>query len=113
LKDGTCIGYAYGSSHRERAAYRWSVEFSAYVAPAHRRPAGGRLLYSALFSAHAQKGYCNAYAGVTLPDDASVALHRGVGFAPSASSKPVGGKFGKWHDVAWFPWRLRDSPPSV
>ena len=32
-EDGQSIGYAYGSSHRERAAYRWSTEVSAYVAP--------------------------------------------------------------------------------
>src|SRR5260370_30010635 len=29
--DGQCIGYAYASSHRERSAYRWSVETSASV----------------------------------------------------------------------------------
>jgi phosphinothricin acetyltransferase len=32
-EDGQCVGYAYGSTHRERAAYRWSIETSAYVRP--------------------------------------------------------------------------------
>src|SRR5439155_18436583 len=42
---GQCIGYAYGSTHRERAAYRWSVEVSAYVHPDPHPPGEGRALY--------------------------------------------------------------------
>ena len=110
--DGLCLGYAYGSTHRERAAYRWSVEVSAYVHPDHRRQGVGRSLYSSLFADLAQKGYCNAYAGVTLPNDASVALHRGVGFEFIGTFVAVGRKFGKWHDVAWFQRRLRNAPLS-
>jgi phosphinothricin acetyltransferase len=110
--DGRCVGYAYGSSHRERAAYRWSVEVSAYVQPNHHRQGIGRSLYSTLLADLSHKGYCNAYAGVTLPNEASVALHRSVGFDFIGTFEAVGHKFGKWHDVAWFQRRLRDSPPS-
>ena len=73
--DGRCIGYAYASSHRERAAYRWSVETSAYVDAGHRRNGVGRKLYLELFERLASRGFCNAFAGITLPNDASVALH--------------------------------------
>ena len=111
-RDGRCVGYAYGSSHRERAAYRWAVEVSAYVDPAQQRQGIGRSLYSTLFVALADKGYCNAYAGITLPNAASVALHRCVGFDYIGTFGAVGRKFGKWHDVAWFQRRLRDSPPE-
>ena len=110
--DGQCVGYAYGSSHRERAAYRWSVEVSAYVQPNHHRQGIGRSLYSNLLADLSDKGYCNAYAGVTLPNEASVALHRGAGFDFIGTFVSVGRKFGKWHDVAWFQRRLRNSPPS-
>jgi L-amino acid N-acyltransferase YncA len=79
-KDGHCIAYAYGSAHRERAAYRWSTEVSAYVHPNHHRQGIGRALYSKLFWDLSDKGFCNAYAGITLPNEASVALHRSVGF---------------------------------
>ncbi len=79
-RDGQCIGYAYGSSHRQRQAYRWSVEVSAYVHPNHHRRGVGRALYLRLLEELAQKGFCNAYAGTTLPNEGSVALHRGVGF---------------------------------
>ncbi|MFP5304983.1 MAG: arsinothricin resistance N-acetyltransferase ArsN1 family B [Gammaproteobacteria bacterium] len=107
---GGCVGYAYGSAHRERAAYRYSVEVSAYVDTGHHRRGIGRALYLQLFDALAAKGYCHAYAGITLPNDASVALHRGVGFEPVGVFKSVGRKFGRWHDVAWFQRRLRDAP---
>jgi phosphinothricin acetyltransferase len=111
-RDGQCIGYAYGSSHRERLAYRWSVEVSAYVHPHHHRQGVGRALYRQLFEGLAVKGYCNAYAGITLPNPGSVALHRSVGFESIGVFTAVGRKFGKWHDVAWFQRALRDSPPS-
>jgi GNAT superfamily N-acetyltransferase len=45
-RDGHCIGYAYGHSHRERAAYRWSVEVTIYVDSTHRRQGVGRQLMS-------------------------------------------------------------------
>ncbi len=110
--DGQCIGYAYGSSHRERSAYRWSVEVSAYIDPRYRRQGVGRALYVRLFEELAQKGFCNAYAGTTLPNEGSIALHRSVGFEFIGTFKAVGRKFGTWHDVAWFQRSLRDSPLS-
>ena len=111
-RDGQCIGYAYGSSHRERLAYRWSVEVSAYVHPRHHRQGVGRALYLQLFEDLAGKGFCNAYAGITLPNGGSVALHRSVGFESIGVFKAVGRKFGQWHDVAWFQRALQDAPPS-
>jgi phosphinothricin acetyltransferase len=87
------------------------VEVSAYVRPDHHRLGVGRTLYLRLFDELAQKGFCHAYAGITLPNDASVSLHRRVGFEPIGIFKSVGRKFAKWHDVAWFQRTLRDSPP--
>ena len=52
-----------------------------------------------------------AFAGITLPNDGSVALHRSVGFELIGVFKAVGRKFGKWHDVAWYQRTLRESPP--
>lgn len=111
-REGRCLGYACGSSHRERAAYRWSVETSAYVAETAQRQGVGKALYLALFAALIARGYCNAYAGMTLPNDASAALHRSVGFEPIGVFRRVGHKFGAWHDVAWWQRRLRDAPPA-
>lgn len=110
-RDGRCVGYAYGGLHRERAAYRWSTEVSAYVDADHHRLGIGRALYAQLLDDLARKGYCSAYAAITVPNDASVALHRGVGFEPIGVFRSVGRKFGRWHDVAWFQRYLRDAPP--
>lgn len=109
-RDGQVVGYACGSSHRERAAYRWSVETTVYVQHGQHRSGIGRALYDALLPQLAAAGYCNAYAGVALPNDASVALHRAVGFEPIGTFPRVGFKFDRWHDVAWFHRVLRDSP---
>ena len=111
-RDGQCLGYAYGSSHRERSAYRWSTEVSAYVDPRHHRQGVGRALYEQLIDDLMQAGFCNAYAGITLPNDGSVALHRSVGFEPIGTFSSVGWKFGRWHDVAWFQRGLREQPPG-
>jgi L-amino acid N-acyltransferase YncA len=110
--EGECAGYAYGSSHRERTAYRWSVETSAYVREDYQRQGVGRALYVQLLEELKQRGFCNAYAGITLPNVASVALHRSAGFEPVGVFRAVGRKFGAWHDVAWFQLRLRDGPPT-
>lgn len=110
-RDGRCVGYACGSTHRERAAYRWSVETSAYIDASAQRQGVGKALYRALFEALIARGYCNAYAGMTLPNDASAALHASVGFEPIGVFRRVGFKFGRWHDVAWSQRRLRDAPP--
>jgi phosphinothricin acetyltransferase len=111
-RNGSCLGYAYGSMHRERAAYRWSVEVSAYVHPSCYRQGVGAGLYGSLLPLLTVKGFCNAYAGITLPNEASVALHEKSGFQRIGVFKSAGRKFGQWHDVAWMQRALRDSPPS-
>ena len=109
--DGSVVGYAYGTQHRERPAYRWSVEVSAYVGAAYHRRGVGRALYDTLFIELADRGFCNAFAGITLPNPASVALHTRMGFTPIGVFRSIGWKFGRWHDVAWFQRQLRDLPP--
>lgn len=99
---GRVIGYAYASSHRERPAYQWAVEVSAYVHEDQHRQGVGRGLYTSLFALLALQGFRSAYAGVTLPNPASVALHEAVGFTPLGVFHRVGYKHGHWHDVAWF-----------
>ncbi len=108
----TPVAYAYASSHRTRAAYRWSVETSIFVGASHRGRGLGTALYDRLLRTVAALGYCNAYAGITLPNDASIALHRGVGFEHVGVFRNVGRKFGRWHDVSWWQRPLRDEPPA-
>lgn len=100
--DQAVIGYAYASPHRERLGYQWSVEVSAYVRADFQRGGVARALYTSLFAVLALQGFRNAYAGITLPNPASVALHEAVGFAPVAIYRGVGYKLGAWHDVVWL-----------
>lgn len=101
-RDGLLLGYAYASRHRERPAYQWSVDVSAYVSSDARRMGVGRALYTSLLAVLVVQGFRNAYAGVTLPNAASVGLHTGMGFTPVGVYREVGYKNGAWHDVAWF-----------
>ncbi len=105
---GTVIGYAYACSHRTRAAYRWSVDVSVYVDAAFQRLGVGRGLYTSLLRLLVAQGFVNAYAGITLPNPASIALHESVGFRPVGVYHSVGFKLGVWHDVGW--WELALQP---
>jgi L-amino acid N-acyltransferase YncA len=104
------LGYVYAAVHRERAAYRWSVDVAAYVAARAQRRGVARALYTALFEILSLQGYRNAYAGITLPNPASVAMHEAMGFERVGIYHRVGYKFGQWHDVAWF---QRELAPHV
>jgi phosphinothricin acetyltransferase len=111
---GRIVGYAYAGPHHERAAYRWSVNVSAYVHPGWHRQGIGRSLYRVLFEALRTQRFVNVYAGITTPNDASLALHRSFGMEPIGVYRDVGYKSGQWHDVAWFGMRLREpsDPPD-
>jgi len=98
----TVLGYVYASVHNERAAYRWSVDVTAYIRhDAHRRGIG-RALYTALFEILVLQGYRTACAGITLPNTASVQMHAAMGFTEVGVYHDVGYKFGKWHNVGWY-----------
>jgi len=106
-RGGDVLGYAYGSRFRDRAAYQWSVEVTVYVNPRAHRSGVGRALYTSLFRLLALQGFYNAYAGITLPNEASVGLHEAMGFLPAGVYRNVGFKFDLWHDVSWWSLELK------
>jgi len=107
------VGYAYGGPFKSRAAYQWSCEVSVYLELGRRRTGGGRALYGELLDRLAERGFRTAVAGMTLPNDASVGLHRAMGFEPVGTYRRIGWKHGAWHDVAWTQRQLADGggPP--
>lgn len=112
--DGHVAGYAYGGPFKARAAYRWSCEVSIYLEPGRRRTGAGRALYETLLARLAARGFRTAVAGMTLPNDASVGLHRAMGFEPVGTYRRIGWKHGSWHDVAWMQRSISaaDDPPA-
>lgn len=110
------LGYAYAHAFAGRAAYTWSVETSVYVATDARRLGIGRSLYSALLPILADQGFHKAFAGIALPNPASVALHESVGFTPVGVYLGVGWKLGSWRDVGWWQRDLQSArkadPPA-
>ena len=101
-ENGWITGYAYASPHRDRPAYQWSVEVSAYIDDRAHRQGQGRALYTALFDILTAQGFVNAYAGITLPNPASVGFHAAMGFGKIGVYEGIGYKFGRWHDVVWM-----------
>ena len=102
--DGRFLGYAYAGLYRTRAAYQWAVEVSVYVHADARQMGVGRALYKSLLDLLILQGYRNAFAGITLPNAASVGLHESIGFKLIGVYRDVGHKFDRWHDVGW--WQL-------
>lgn len=107
-EDGAVAGYAYAGPHRVRGGYQWSVEASVYVSPDHRRKRVAHRLYERLFEILERQGFFNVYAGVTLPNDPSVAFHQAFGFEPVGVYQKIGFKNGAWHDVGWWFKTLRE-----
>jgi len=106
VADGQVVGYAYGWQHRSRASYRWAADVTVYVDLAHRGFGAGRRLYGALLERLRHQGFQVACGGITLPNDASVGLHRAMGFEPVGIYRRIGWKAGAWHDVMWMQMEL-------
>lgn len=103
---GVVQGYAYAGKFHHRAAYRHTLEMSVYLRHGQQRRGMGRALYAALL-AHLHRTGCHVVLGiVALPNAASEALHRSMGFEQVAHLREVGFKFGQWIDVGFFEKRL-------
>lgn len=107
-KEDRLLGYAYACPWRTRPAYDWTCEVSVYVAERAQRQGIARALYGELLPILRECGFVEAYAGITLPNEASVRLHESCGFAPLAVFPRCGYKFGRWSDVGF--WNLPLAP---
>ena len=114
-EDGAIAGYASASDFRARHAYRFTVEISVYVGQGSHGRGIGRRLYETLLPLLDAQGFTQAIAAVTLPNEASVALHERLGFVRAGTYERVGFKLGQWLSVGL--WQrplapLQDDPPE-
>lgn len=96
------MGYAYAQKWKERSAYRFAVEISVYIKHTEHGKGWGSKLYEALFDELIKKNIHTAIGGITLPNEASVALHEKFGMKKIAHFHEVGCKFGEWRDVGYW-----------
>ncbi|MGO9032810.1 GNAT family N-acetyltransferase [Mycobacterium sp.] len=99
------------------AAFQSSAETGIYVDVHHHRASGGRELYTQLLRRLTERGYRQAFAGITQPNEPSNGFHRSFGFQDAGSYRRVAWKHDSWHDVAWMQLDLLgnggpDGPPD-
>jgi phosphinothricin acetyltransferase len=113
-RENAVVGYAYAAPWKARPAYRWSCEVTVYVAGHAHGEGVGRSLYRALFERLARRGYRTLVAGATLPNAASLGLHRALGFEDVGTFPRIGWKFGEWRDVHYLVKHLESDaePPA-
>lgn len=99
---GRIRGYAYATRWRARAAYRFSVEVTVYLAADHGGRGIGTKLYGELFPLLHARSLHAIIGGIALPNDASVALHEKFGMRKVAQFQEVGFKLGRWVDVGYW-----------
>lgn len=98
--DGAIAGYAYATQFRPRPAYRFTVEATVYVREGRHGRGIGAGLYEKPFALLTRQGFTQAIAAITLPNEASIRLHRAQGFIEAGVYRDVGYKFGEWRSVA-------------
>ncbi|MDR2957636.1 MAG: GNAT family N-acetyltransferase [Coriobacteriales bacterium] len=103
------IGFAYANEVRPAEAYRWNAELSIYLDGRYHRRGIATALYSALLQILRVQGFVNLYAVITIPNEASIALHRHFGFTEIGIHTATGYKFGEWRDVVWMHHRIEKS----
>lgn len=108
--DGVVLGYAKAGTWRDRAAYRWTAETGIYLADHARGQGLGKPLYRALLAELAARGFHSAVAGITLPNEPSVAMHVALGFTACGVVQDAGYKRGAWHALGFWQKLLGPSP---
>ena len=100
---GAVLGFSYASPFRPRAAYRYTVEESVYVAPGLQRRGVGKALVSQVISTCEAMGFRQMVAVVGDSGNAGlIGLHRSLGFEQMGIGRSFGFKHGRWVDIVWM-----------
>lgn len=101
-RNGVVVGYAYATKWKARSSYRFSVESTVYLDPDQKGRGLGSMLYKELFRILSKKDIHTVIGGISLPNEASVALHEKFEMEKVAHFKEVGYKFDRWIDVGYW-----------
>ena len=94
------LGFAYANAFRERAAFRYTIEDSIYVASGYQRAGVGRMLLGELIRHSRERGFREMVAVIgDSANAASIGLHRDLGFRDAGKFTAVGFKHGQWLDA--------------
>lgn len=100
---GRVLGFAYAGPFRLRAAYRYAVEDSVYVAPDAQGRGVGREVLSAVIAACDAIGIRQVVAVIGDSENAgSIGLHSALGFTHQGTGLGLGYKHGRWVDIVWM-----------
>ena len=111
---GAVLGYAYVSAWRPRAAYRFSVENSIYVAPEAKGRGVGRTLLTELIARSTSQGFRLIVAVIgDSANAASIGLHVACGFQPAGVLPNVGWKHERWVDSVLMTLALGDGATTA
>lgn len=99
---GRLLGYAYAHPYAARPAYQWGAELTVYLRPEARRRGIGTKLYGAMLDLLRLQGVRTVYGCITAENEASVAMHRALGFREGGLFRNAGYKQGRWLDVLWL-----------
>lgn len=100
--DGTAGAYASFGDWRPFEGYVHTVEHSVYVASHARRKGLGAVLLGALVDEARRLDKHVMLGGIDATNEASLALHRRLGFVETARMPEVGRKFGRWLDLVFM-----------
>lgn len=105
----TVIGMAYADQIRHHDAYRYSVESTIYLSPEAPKRAGlGKMLYNALEERLSAIGYKYMYGVITDDNEASISLHKSLGFEEVGHFTNIGYKFNTWKGIVWYRKQIGD-----
>jgi phosphinothricin acetyltransferase len=107
-EEGETLGYAYIHRWRERASYRYSAEDSIYLKNGAEGRGIGKKLLASLLEGTLKAGVHALMAGITLPNERSVALHEQFGFKKAAEFCETGYKMDRWLNVGYWQLILED-----
>jgi phosphinothricin acetyltransferase len=100
--DGEVAGFSYLSWYRKKSGYRFTREDTVYIDPAYHRRGLGRALMAPLIDRARGLGLHVVIASIEASNDASIALHRSLGFELVGREREVGFKFGRWLDSVYM-----------